>query len=202
MSVAEEAEDAAIRLSAPLPGAPAYKNILLSLVAVEAIELENAPGLIVFTRLFEACKVAELGDTLELKDEVLLLKAFDMTELDDALKFKAVVSLFKVGDVTELDEDLELKEVLSSIEGGKMIGPDDSLESKDVVNSLEAYKITDDEILELKEVEIFLKVRELAELDDSNTVLDIFTAAAEAATGFTMEPKAIEDVISRVLSCG
>ena len=72
-----------------------------------------------------------------------------------------------------------LLDVSSSVEGGKMVGPDDSLESKDVVASLEAYKLTDDENVELKEIEMLL-----------------------AATGFTMEPIAIEEVKSRVLSYG
>ena len=206
-----------IWLSAPLPGAAGYKNILLLLVAGELIELESAPGLMAFNLFFEACKDAELNDIPELEDEVLLLKAYDMTDIDDALGFMAVVSLFRAGDVTELDEDRELKEagdvteldedrelkeVLSSIEGGKMIASDDSFDSNDVVTSLEAYKITDDEVLELKEVETLLKVCELAELDDDSTVLDIFTAAAAAAMWFTMEPKAIEEVVSRVLSYG
>ena len=191
-----------IWLSAPLPGAAGYKNILLLLVAGELIELESAPGLMAFNLFFEACKDAELNDIPELEDEVLLLKAYDMTDIDDALGFMAVVSLFRAGDVTELDEDRELKEVLSSIEGGKMIASDDSFDSNDVVTSLEAYKITDDEVLELKEVETLLKICELAELDDDSTVLDIFTAAAAAAMWFTMEPKAIEEVVSRVLSYG
>ena len=41
LDVAEEAEDAAIRLSAPLSGTPGYKNMLLLLVASEVTELEN-----------------------------------------------------------------------------------------------------------------------------------------------------------------
>ena len=114
-----------------------------------------------------------------------------MTELDDALELKAVSSLCKADDVTELGEELELKEVLSSIEGCKLVGSDDSFESKDVVTSLGACKMTDGEALEFKEVEILLKVRELAELDDTNTVLDIFTAVADAATEFILEPNAI-----------
>lgn len=196
LSVAEEAEDATSRLSAPFRGAPGYKRILRLLVAGGAIELDNASGLVDFRLLFEVCKVTELRETPELRDEVLLLKAFDKTGLDDALELKAVVFLYMPGDENELDEDLELKEVLSSIEGGKMIGSDDSLELKDVVTSVEVYKITDDEPFELN------KVRELAELNDSFTVFDIFDAAAEAAAEFTMEPKAVEEVISWVLSCG
>lgn len=42
----------------------------------------------------------------------------------------------------------------------------------------------------------------MAELDDIGIVLGILTVAGKAATGFAVEPKAIEAVMSRVLLYG
>ena len=181
-SVAEEAEDG-ILLAPPLPGEPEYEFISLSLVAGEPTELVDVLGLIALLLLLKACEVAKLDDTTKLKDEILSLKALEVTEFDDAFGLKKVVSSLEVSDEIELD---------------------DSLEVKDLEFSFEALDMTDVEVLEvleLKDTVLLLKACEVAELDDSNTVLDVSgtAAAAEPVTDFMLDSKGIDELLSSVL---